>query len=72
MANRIEQQQTVSLEELAISNSYEIAALVNVLESKGLLTKEEVLQELKLLHNHPAALFYCRAVYPLYLACQRS
>ena len=51
MANRIEQPQTVSLEELVVSNSYEIAALVNVLERKGLLTRQEVLQELKLLHQ---------------------
>jgi hypothetical protein len=51
MANRIEQPQIVSLEELAISNCYEIAALVNVLERKGLLTRDEVLLELKKLRQ---------------------
>ena len=51
MANRIEPLQTVTLEELAISNSFEIAALVNVLERKGLLTRQEVLQELAALRK---------------------
>ena len=54
MGNRIDQQQTVTLEELAISNSYEIAALVNVLVRKGILTREEVLQELRLLRQQVA------------------
>lgn len=52
MAKRIESQQTVTLEELSVSNSYEIAALVNVLERNGLLTRQEVLQELKDLQQH--------------------
>lgn len=51
MANRLEQQQTVTLEELAVSNSFEIAALVAVLERKGILTRQEVLQELKVLRR---------------------
>lgn len=55
MANRIEPQQTVTLEELAISNSFEIAALVNVLERKGLLTRQEVLQELAALRQQTTA-----------------
>lgn len=37
---------TVTLEELAVSNSFEIAALVSVLERKGLLTREEVVAEI--------------------------
>lgn len=37
----------VTLEELAISNSFEIAALIEVLEEKGLLTKAEVLEMVK-------------------------
>lgn len=51
MANRIEQQQTVTLEELAVSNSFEIAALVTVLERKGILTRQEVLKELRALRR---------------------
>lgn len=37
----------VTLEELAISNSFETAALIEVLEEKGLLTKAEVLKMVK-------------------------
>jgi len=38
---------TVSLEEITVSNMYEIEAVIRVLEKKGLLTHEEVLEELK-------------------------
>ena len=34
------------LQELAVSNTYKIAALVAVLERKGLLTQAEVLEEI--------------------------
>lgn len=37
---------TVTLEELAVSNSFEIAALISVLERKGLLTREELIAEI--------------------------
>ena len=47
MAKQLEKEETLTLEELAISNSYEIAALVSVLERKGLLTREEVIEEIK-------------------------
>lgn len=46
MAERLDQNQTVTLEELAISNSFEIAALVNLLERKGVLTMQELLEEI--------------------------
>ena len=36
----------MSLEDLEISHSFEIAALVSVLERKGLLTKKEVIEEI--------------------------
>jgi hypothetical protein len=36
----------VTLQELAVSSAYEIAALVAVLERKGLLTQQEVLEEI--------------------------
>ena len=47
MAKQLEKEKALTLEELAISNSYEIAALVAVLERKGLLTREEVIEEIK-------------------------
>ena len=51
MAERLDQNQTVTVEELAISNSFEIAALVNVLERKGIVTSHEVLAEIKSLRE---------------------
>jgi hypothetical protein len=47
MAEPIDPKQLVSLEELAVSNAYEIAALVAVLERKGVLTQQEVLAEIE-------------------------
>ncbi|MDD2540641.1 MAG: hypothetical protein PHH28_06305 [Desulfuromonadaceae bacterium] len=46
MGNQLKAEETVTLEELALSNSFEIAALVSVLEQKGILTKAEVIAEI--------------------------
>ncbi len=43
MAEKLDPKDLVSLEELAISNMWENAALVELLERKGILTKQEVL-----------------------------
>jgi hypothetical protein len=40
--------ETVSMEQIAITNMYQIETLMNVLERKGLLTSKEVLAELEL------------------------
>lgn len=42
MSDERPKRQTMSLEEATISNMWEIAALVEVLERKGLCTKEEL------------------------------
>ena len=47
MAQRGESEGLVTLQELAASNAYEIAALVAVLERKGILTRSEVLEEIE-------------------------
>ena len=46
MAQHGKPDELVTLQELAVSNAYEIAALVAVLERKGLLTQQEVLEEI--------------------------
>jgi len=46
MAEALDPTELVTLQELAVSNAYEIAALVAVLERKGLLTQQEVLAEI--------------------------
>lgn len=47
MAEKLEGRQMVTVDELALSNAYQLEALINVLERKGLLKKEEILDELK-------------------------
>jgi hypothetical protein len=46
MANQLPAKEIVTVEELALSNSFEIAALVSVLERKGILTRDEVIAEI--------------------------
>ncbi len=46
MAHHDKATQTVTLEELAVSNAFEIAALIAVLERKKVLTHAEVLEEI--------------------------
>ena len=47
MTKKHEPRETVSLEELVMSNIYTQEAIVNLLERKGLLTKKEVIEEIK-------------------------
>ncbi len=46
MAEKAQPQQVVGLQELAVSNAFEIAAVIAVLERKGVLTHKEVLEEI--------------------------
>ena len=46
MAQQGKPDELVTLQELTVSNVYEIAALVAVLERKGILTQQEVLDEI--------------------------
>ena len=41
--------QVVTIEEVAMSNMYQLEAMIRVLERKGILTKQEVLEELKIM-----------------------
>jgi len=53
MAEKLDPKEIVTLEELAISSMWEMAALVEVLEKKGLLTKQDLLDDiLALLNKH--------------------
>lgn len=51
VATQLPQEQMVSLEELAVSHSYEMVALVTVLEKKGILKREEIIEVIKELHK---------------------
>ncbi len=47
MAEQLDPNDLVTLDELAISNMWENAALVELLERKGILTKQEVLDMIR-------------------------
>ena len=47
----MKEDQKVSWEDIAWSNMYSIEALMNTLEKKGLITKQEVLEELQKLKD---------------------
>ena len=49
MPDQPEKREAVSVEDLALSNAYQLEAIINVLERKGLLTKDEVLAELEII-----------------------
>ena len=47
MAEKLDPNEIVTLEELALSSMWEMAALVEVLEKKGLLTKQDILDAIR-------------------------
>lgn len=57
MAEKLDQKELVTLEELLISNMFEIGALIELLDRKGLVKKQEILgmiQELRSKHPKTA------------------
>lgn len=44
MTEQTPNEQAVSLEELVISHSYEMLALITVLEKKGILSRAEIIE----------------------------
>jgi hypothetical protein len=56
MANRLDQKEVVTLDELTLSNAWDLEALVEVLTAKGIITKREVLDMLtELRRRNPGA-----------------
>ena len=49
MATVLRGRQTVPLEEVVLAQAFQLEALLNVLERKGIITKAEVLEEMKAL-----------------------
>jgi hypothetical protein len=47
MAEKLDPKETVSVEELLMSNIIEQEPLVNLLEAKGIIRKAELLEEIK-------------------------
>ena len=46
MGNKLDPKETVSIEEVLMSNVFTQEAIINVLERKGLLSRAEVMQEI--------------------------
>jgi hypothetical protein len=55
MAEKIDNKELVSFGELLVSNTIEQEALVNLLEKKGIISKEELLEEMKRLRTSSKA-----------------
>jgi hypothetical protein len=51
MSKKLDPRETVTFEELFISNAYTQEALINLLEKKGLIDKKELLEEIKRLRR---------------------
>ena len=51
MAEKLNPKETVSFEDLLISNVYTQEALINLLEQKGIITKRDLLEEIKKLRD---------------------
>ena len=51
MAEKLDPKEIVTLEELAISSMWEMAALVEVLEKKGVLKKQDILDAIRELRH---------------------
>ena len=49
MAEQLGSEEIVTMEELVISHSYEMVALITVLEKKGVLNRAEIIEEIKAL-----------------------
>jgi hypothetical protein len=47
MAKRVDLKETITYEDLLLSNTIEQEALVNLLEAKGVITKSELLEEIR-------------------------
>jgi len=45
--NKIADNQDVTLEDLVINHAYEMVGLITVLEKKGILTRAEIIEEIK-------------------------
>jgi hypothetical protein len=50
MAEKLDQRETVDLGELLLSEVIQSEALINLLERKGIVSKQELLEEIKRVH----------------------
>jgi len=51
MADKVDPEETVKIEEMVVSHMFEIAALIELLEHKGVLTRQEILNTIQRLRR---------------------
>lgn len=51
MTEQLDRQQAITIEDLVVSHSYEMLALITVLEKKGILTRNEIISVINELKN---------------------
>ena len=51
MAEQLGSEEIVTMEELVVSHAYEMMALVTILERKGILSRAEIISEIKSLRD---------------------
>lgn len=51
MTEQSHKEEGISLEQLVVSHSYEMLALITVLEKKGILTRQEIIEVIKELQS---------------------
>ena len=47
MSEHRQKEESISLEQLVVSHSYEMLALITVLEKKGIVTRQEIIEVIK-------------------------
>lgn len=47
MAEKLGNEEVVSIEDLVVSHAYEMVALITVLEKKGILNRQEIIEEIQ-------------------------
>lgn len=53
MSEKLDIKETVSFEELLLSNTFTQEALIKILEKKGIITKSELIEEISRVKKQP-------------------
>ena len=76
MPEELDPKEIVSLEELFMSNVYTQEALINLLEKQGIITKAELLKEIKMLRDRQNKMKVRKRLFPKRISeiekCQRG
>ena len=51
MADQLSKEEKVTIDELVVSHAYEMMALVTVLEKKGILSRQDIIDEIQRMRN---------------------